>query len=238
MIIEKLRQELARHDRPENKLNYQQFFKEKLDEPFGLKTAILRKISNQCFREIKHFSAKEILDIGDQLLESGERYHRFFAFEWALKINGRYSKTDFGRFESWLKKYVDNWGACDHLCCGALGHLLLKFPDLVSKPKKWTSAKNRWHRRASAVCLIIPVRNRILLDEVFQTADILLTDGDDMVQKGYGWMLKEASNVFPEDVYKYVMKNKKEMPRTALRYAIEKLPPEMRKEAMKKDWLK
>jgi len=49
-------------------------------------------------------------------------------------------------------------------------------------------------------------------------------------------MLKEASNQFPNDVFEYVMKNKREMPRTALRYAIEKLPVDKRKKAMKKDW--
>ena len=62
-----------------------------------------------------------------------------------------------------------------------------------------------------------------------------MTDSDDMVQKGYGWMLKVASNQFPNEVFRYVMKNKNEMPRTALRYAIEKLPSDKRKQAMKKD---
>ena len=63
-------------------------------------------------------------------------------------------------------------------------------------------------------------------------------DKDDLVQKGYGWMLKEAGNRFPKEVFEHVMKHKREMPRTALRYAIEKLPVELRKEAMKRDWLK
>jgi len=75
-----------------------------------------------------------------------------------------------------------------------------------------------------------------LLNEVFAMADLFLADEDDMVQKGYGWMLKEASNKFPNEVFEYVMNNKKEMPRTALRYAIEKLPVDKRKKAMKKDW--
>ena len=69
---------------------------------------------------------------------------------------------------------------------------------------------------------------------VFKTADLLLTDDDDMVQKGYGWMLKEAANRFPNEVFNYVMKNRRDMPRTALRYAIEKYPAAKRKEAMKK----
>lgn len=56
-----------------------------------------------------------------------------------------------------------------------------------------------------------------------------------MVQKGYGWMLKEASNLYPEEVFQYVVRHKRKMPRTALRYAIEKLPPGLRKKAMAKD---
>ena len=74
----------------------------------------------------------------------------------------------------------------------------------------------------------------MLLDEVFEVADILLLDGDDMVQKGYGWMLKEASNRYPDEVLDYVMKHKDIMPRTALRYAIEKMPQTKRKQAMKR----
>jgi len=65
-------------------------------------------------------------------------------------------------------------------------------------------------------------------------ADILLTDKDDMVQKGYGWMLKEASKPYRKAVFDYVVKHKTVMPRTALRYAIELMPPEMRAEAMSK----
>jgi len=59
-------------------------------------------------------------------------------------------------------------------------------------------------------------------------------DGDDLVQKGYGWMLKAASEAHQEEVYDYVMKNKAKMPRTALRYSIEKMPDALRKKAMEK----
>jgi 3-methyladenine DNA glycosylase AlkD len=53
-----------------------------------------------------------------------------------------------------------------------------------------------------------------------------------MVQKGYGWMLKEASRIHTKEVFDYVVKNKDKMPRTALRYAIEKMPQNSRKKAM------
>lgn len=48
-------------------------------------------------------------------------------------------------------------------------------------------------------------------------------------------MLKEASNLYPQEVFRYVMRHRAEMPRTALRYAIEKLSPELKKKAMVKD---
>ncbi len=89
--------------------------------------------------------------------------------------------------------------------------------------------------RGAAVSLIIPAKEGKFLKDIFELAGILLRDNDDMVQKGYGWMLKEASRLHQTEVFEYVMMHKDKMPRTALRYAIEKMPPEFKKKAMKKD---
>lgn len=88
--------------------------------------------------------------------------------------------------------------------------------------------------------MIIPARKGLFLDDVFEIADILLLDKDDLVQKGYGWMLKASSETqkksetYQKRVFDYVMKHKSVMPCTALRYAIEKMPANMKAEAMKK----
>jgi len=89
-------------------------------------------------------------------------------------------------------------------------------------------------RRAAAVSLIVPARRGKFLTEIFQIADLMLPDNDDMVQKGYGWMLKVASQSHEQEVFEYVISNKRVMPRTALRYAIEKMPPELKTIAMEK----
>ena len=70
------------------------------------------------------------------------------------------------------------------------------------------------------------------MDQIFKTSNALLQDREDLVQKGYGWMLKEAGNKYQTEVFEYVLKNKDRVPRTALRYAIEKFPNEMKKRAM------
>jgi len=55
-----------------------------------------------------------------------------------------------------------------------------------------------------------------------------------LVQKGYGWMLKAASIGNQKAVFDFVVKYKDKMPRTALRYAIEKMPAKLKKQAMSK----
>ena len=141
---------------------------------------------------------------------------------------------DFKIFERWLKKYVSNWASCDGLCTGPLGDLLVMYPELISKTTAWRRSSGRWVRRAAAVSLILPVKSKQSLKDVFLAADDMLMDQDDMVQKGYGWILKEASNVYSKEVFHFVMERKDRMPRTALRYAIEKMPEKWRKKAMQK----
>ena len=111
---------------------------------------------------------------------------------------------------------------------------MMKFPDCVGELKAWAKSGNRWLRRAAAVTLIVPARKGLFLREAFEISDLLLTDSDDLVQKGYGWLLKAETEKHPAEVLAYVLKNKAAMPRTALRYAIEKLPKEQKAEAMKK----
>ena len=74
----------------------------------------------------------------------------------------------------------------------------------------------------------------MFLNDILEIADNLLEDKEDMVQKGYGWMLKVASQTNQQVIFEYVMRNKLKMPRTALRYAIEKMPKELKQEAMKR----
>ena len=107
--------------------------------------------------------------------------------------------------------------------------------EFVDELKHWTESENRWMRRAAAVSLIVPAKHGKFLSDAMDIADLLLTDGDDMVQKGYGWLLKEASRKHTGEIYAYVMRNKSAMPRTALRYAIELMPKNLKAEAMKRD---
>lgn len=113
-----------------------------------------------------------------------------------------------------------------------MGNFLEKYPAYLQQLKQFAKSPNRWMRRAAAVSLIVPARKGLFLKEILEIADVLLTDSDDLVQKGYGWMLKVASQKHQQVILNYVVSHKAVMPRTALRYAIEKMPKELKMMAM------
>lgn len=237
MIIQEIKDRLEEYSDPEKarrmRVHWQKLYQETPDL-YGIATPVVRQLSSEFFQKVKNKSKQETLQLCDELLRSGLSEERIIAFDWAFRLRSMFEEADFQLFEKWLTEHVHGWGACDDLCTHALGAFIYKFPRFIKKTRRWARSENHWVRRASAVCLIYSLRRREHLEEAFETADMLLTGQDIMVQKGYGWMLKEASNHHPEEVFNYVMKNKNIMPRTALRYAIEKLSSEHRIEAMKK----
>ena len=233
-ILEQVKQKLVDNADEETKISGKRFFKEEV-RLYGVKKATVNKIAKQTFKEIKDLPKEEIFDLCGQLLKSGMMEESFIACNWSYQMSKQYAAEDFFIFERWVKKYVSNWATCDTLCNHTVGTLVEMYPGCLEKVKKWTRSENRWVRRAAAVTLIIPAKKGLFSKDIFEIADILLLDTDDLVQKGYGWMLKSLCQNFEEEVYQYVLSKRKIMPRTALRYAIEKMPPEKRLEAMKKD---
>jgi 3-methyladenine DNA glycosylase AlkD len=230
-IIEKIRQELKENSNEHTRQSGKRFFKENVNI-YGVKTAVVSRIGKEYYKCIKDKSKTEIFSYCEELWQSGYMEESFIACNWSYFICKKYEPGDFAVFEKWVNNYVSNWASCDTLCNHTIGAFIEMYPQYLSGLKKWAKSKNRWMRRASAVSLIIPAKQGKFLKDIFEIADILLLDQDDLVQKGYGWMLKEASCKNQKEVFDYIMKNKKTMPRTALRYAIEKMPDKLKKEAM------
>jgi 3-methyladenine DNA glycosylase AlkD len=232
-IIKRIRDELKKKADEDVKRSGERFFKEQV-QLYGVKTAVVSRIGKEFFKEIKTQSKAEIYELCEELWKSGYMEESFIACNWSYVLRKQYEPKDFLIFEKWVKEYVSNWAACDTLCNHTIGAFIEMYPEYLSMLKKWAVSPNRWVRRAVAVSLIVPAKEGKFLQDVFQIADILLPDKDDMVQKGYGWMLKVASQAHRQEVFEYVLSHKTTMPRTALRYAIEKMPKELKKRAMEK----
>ncbi len=233
LVLKEIREELKQNVDVKTGETSQNFFKEKIVF-YGVKVPVVNKISKKFFQELKDKSKTEIFDLCEELWKSGYIEETFIACNLSYYIHKKYEPADFTVFERWIDNYVNNWASCDTLCNHTLGEFVEMYPEFVDRLKQFTKSGNRWKRRAAAVTLIIPARKGKFLPDILEIADSLFSDDDDLVQKGYGWMLKAASQAYQKEIFDYVIKNKRTMPRTSLRYAIEKMPKEMKKLAMEK----
>jgi len=232
-IIGHIRSELKNNADERTKESSQRFFKEQI-RFYGVKVPVVGKIGKDIFKTLAGKTKNEIFDLCDILWQSGYIEESFIACNWSYYLRAGYQPEDFARFEKWILLYVNNWASCDTLCNHTVGEFIEMYPGYISQLKRFATSSNRWMRRAAAVTLIIPARKGKFLTDIREIADLLLTDTDDLVQKGYGWMLKAASEAHQQEIFDYVIQNKAAMPRTALRYAIEKMPNELKTTAMAK----
>lgn len=233
-LIAKIAKELIENSDTEYRVSAQRFYKKGIS-CIGVRTPVVRKISSKYFKEVNKLSKEEIFEFCRIMLMRNASEFSIIAFDWASKLKKKYEVSDIYYFESWIDKFVDNWSKNDDLCSRVLGPYFFKFNDQIPRLPIWAKDKNKWFRRAAAVSLLYSVRRKKNIEDGFKIAKILLNDKEDLVLKGYGWLLKEISNNFLDDVYNFVKENEKEMPRISLRYAIEKFPEKLRGEFIKKN---
>ncbi|NDW08525.1 DNA alkylation repair protein [Dysgonomonas sp. 520] len=232
-IIADIRQALKNSVDEKTKSTGQKFFKEEI-RFYGVKVTKVHEIAKQAFSRIKDKPKKEIFALCEELWKSGLNEETYIACDWSFYIRKDYKPEDFKVFEKWVDLYVNNWSSCDSFCNHSVGEFIEMYPQHIEDLKRWAKSENRWVKRGAAVTLILPARKGMFLKDIFEISDILLLDSDDMVQKGYGWMLKAASQAHQQEVFEYVMSKKAIMPRTSLRYAIEKMSQDLRTKAMEK----
>ena len=232
-IVANVINDLISYSDEKTRVQGERFFKEDV-KIRGLKNAEVDRICKEHYKNINDKSKEYIFSLCSQLWQTGYLEDSFIACNWSYNIRKLYEPADFKIFYEWVDKYVSNWASCDTFCNHTVGTFIEMYPDYVAELKKWAHSVNRWVKRGSSVSLIIPARHGKFLDDIFEIADILHSDKDDMVQKGYGWMLKAASQAHQDEIFNYVMSKKKTMPRTSLRYAIEKMPPDLKAKAMAK----
>jgi len=230
-MVEEVRRELAARGSEENRNGAMRFFKEEI-RSHGVKSPEVTALAKRYLPALRKLPKAEVFALCEELWSSGYLEESGVACLWAHAQRRRFEPADFAVFEGWIQNYVSNWAACDTLCNHTVGDFIQAFPQYLPELERFARSPNRWMRRAAAVSLIVPARRGLFLVQVLALADILLMDTDDLVRKGYGWMLKAASQAYEQEVFQYVCDRRDRMPRTALRYAIENMPPELKAVAM------
>jgi 3-methyladenine DNA glycosylase AlkD len=211
----------------------QWFFKEEVQSR-GWYTAELRKVAVRSRRSIVQELGMEFLvQVADQLFSGRVLEEKVFAVFLLEKQTHLLGEKEFRLFSSWLDR-ISSWADHDALAHDVLAPMLRSEPKRSQHVFRWAKSRNRWRRRAACVALIRGVREKEFFPEITRLSDMLLADDDDMVQKGLGWLLREAAKYNPKPTVPYLMKIRKRAPRLVLRTACETLPVAKQKQVLRK----
>ena len=209
----------------------ERFFKHDINSR-GWYTAELRKVAVRFRRTIVAEQGLPFLvQVGDQLFRGKVLEERVFAVLMLQGVVGEFGKPQFSLFESWLDR-ISSWADHDGLVHYLLSPMIAADARLLTRPPHWAKSKDRWHRRAAAVSLIHSTRQHKHFDHIQRVTEMLLADDDDMVQKGLGWLLREAAKFNREQTVEYLMSIRDRAPRLVLRTACETLPPAMKEHVL------
>lgn len=152
----------------------------------------------------------------------------------AALVLGRFKKTlppgFFAKAKGWLASdLLSNWASVDTLCPESMGAFLVRYPPYVAKIKAWAVHPNRWVKRASLVSFIKLARKEEFLPAIYEISASVFGVDDDLVQKANGWLLREAGKADPARLERFLRSHGPAIPRTTVRYAIERYPEAKRK---------
>jgi 3-methyladenine DNA glycosylase AlkD len=204
----------------------QWFFKDEI-KSHGWYTADLRRAAVRFRREVrKAYGLDFLVEVADQLFAGSVLEEKVAAVFLLEKLDGEFGDSEFRLFESWLDR-IGSWADHDGLVHYLIGPMVAAKPARRKAVFRWAKSAKRWHRRAACVALIRGARAKMFFPDIKKLSDSLLTDDDDMVQKGLGWLLRETAKFDGERTVPYLMKIRGRAPRLVLRTACETLPLEI-----------
>ncbi|MHC3994688.1 DNA alkylation repair protein [Thiomicrolovo sp. ZZH C-3] len=195
------------------------------DRFLGIRVPVLRKQVAK-FRETP-------LDEVVMLLHSAYHEERLFAL---LLMVAKYERGDMAEKEAVYNcymantAYINNWDLVDSSAPYIVGEYLIARDKAVLYT--FARSESLWERRIAIMATFYFIRNR-KFDTALEIAELLLKDTHDLIHKAVGWMLREVGNRDPDRERAFLASRYKVMPRTMLRYAIEKFPEAERKAYLK-----
>lgn len=220
--LNRLKRDLAEAADPARAKFLQRYFKTEDgeygegDRFLGLTVPLARKIA-------LHYRTLSLWDL-DRLLASAIHEHRFAAVEILV---AQFEDADAAERDEIVRFYLDhtdwinNWDLVDASAPYILGEYVRTRPrDLLDR---LAASRNLWERRMAIVATLMLTRHGETKD-IFRIAKKLLSDEHDLIHKAIGWALREAGKVSQVALLSFLRKHHASIPRTTLRYAIERFP--------------
>ena len=230
-MIQTLKKQLHSHINPEKAEHFPRFFKTGKGE-YGEGDLFLGITVPNCRSVAKKFKTISIQEV-ETLITSKYHEERLVALliliEKYNKANEKEKKEIVDYYLS-KTKHINNWDLVDLSCYKILGEYLLdKDRSILYKLAK---SKDLWEKRIGIITTMAFIRKN-QFEDTMAISEILVNDDHDLIHKAVGWLLREVGKRDMKVEEKFLKKYYKNMPRTMLRYAIEKFPEDKRQKYLK-----
>lgn len=198
---------------------------------YGLKTPEVKRIERELSAGVrKSWTFAEAWAFCDLLMHDRHLESKAVGLSLLERYHGQFEEDLLSTAHDWLEKGLcANWAVTDALSTGVLWSLVERFKNLAGEFEKWRQSPNLWVRRAGVVVFVKCAGKGRHLDRIYRIVTALLSDSHDLIHKACGWLLREAGKADARRLEKYLLKHGPAIPRTTLRYAIERFPVEQRR---------
>lgn len=224
---------LKKKSDPEKAKQAQKYFKDTISS-FGISAKEVRGIAQDLYRSLKpDWGVAEAIQLCDLLFPRPELEAKAIAALILAYFKKDFPKELFFKTKDWLSaNYLDNWASVDVFCPEVVGSLLEEYPELINEIKDWAFSPNRWVKRASLVSFLKLARKERYRDIIFKVSQSIFPVEDDLIQKANGWLLREVGKGDPARLERFLLEHGASIPRTTLRYAIERFDKKKRKQIL------
>ncbi len=201
--------------------------KRSVSEPlncYGVKAPEVHRIGQELARQARSGGLALAMDVADPLWRSGILEEGMLADVVVSAMGRHIGGGEFDRFDQWVDA-LTNGANTDGLASHLITKALAAKPSLVARLLEWTGSSSCWRRRAAVVAFVPVVREGRFLTDALSVAERLMTDDDEVVQMGVGWMLKEAARLQADRVVEFLQAWKGKSSRLLLRTAAERMSP-------------
>ena len=226
---------LKKLSRPVGEFNAARYFRGGEDLRFyNTSTPRMRALARSIYEAHRdQWTIDDALRLAGELIEDPYLETKAVGIEIVARYRKQFAPKHLPVWKRWLAaNHSANWATTDAICGMLIGPLLAAHPELIPEVQGWSRHPNMWVRRASAVGLLKPMGKGHGLDAAYEVALALHGDGEDLIQKAVGWMLRDAGKYDAARLEQHLRRHGAAIPRTTVRYAIERFPPDKRRKLL------
>ena len=194
----------------------------------GVKLPLVRPVARACWVDLAprgdHLVLAEALDLLEQPLFE----EKHVGVSLLARLARRLPASFLRRLEPVFDRAVCDWATCDDLCGHVLRPMVRRDEAAARTLLRWSRHANPWRRRASAVAWVNEARHGVFTDQILAIAANVVRCPDRFAQLGAGWVLREVTLADRTRALGFLAEHRDRLSREALRYAVEKLPPDLR----------